>query len=166
LLASGQYSKSATATCRSTLVHSTMSSLSSSPRKSTGSQSGHYTQGFGQSQYLQSARVSSRPSPTQEHISPSLPPLSDHVLKASLDNGHWAHDQYTGTCPHVTSFPLAHSLTPRLIAPDAILLDQKHEQAIRSHRSPTRILWPCRTPISVRLFVNITRNLLLISPRQ
>ena len=88
MLASGQYSASATATCQSTLVHSSTTSSLSSPRKSAGSQSGHYTQGSGQSQYPPSDEVSSRPSPNQEHVFPSLRPLSDHVLEASLDNGH------------------------------------------------------------------------------
>ena len=72
-LASGRYespklSKSAAATCQSSATCSSTTFLTSSPTKSAGSQSGHYPQGFGRSQYSTYDVVNTPPSSTKGHV--------------------------------------------------------------------------------------------------
>jgi hypothetical protein len=76
-LASGRHefmkhSKSATATCQSSaMCSSTRSLTSSSSTKFAGSQSCHYLQGFGRSQYSPCDVINTQPSSTQGHASTS-----------------------------------------------------------------------------------------------
>ena len=64
-------SKSAVATCQSSAMRSSTSSLISLSAKSAGSQSSHHPQGFDQSQYSPGDVVNTQPSSTQGHVSTS-----------------------------------------------------------------------------------------------
>ncbi|KAN0113637.1 hypothetical protein V8E52_007563 [Russula decolorans] len=66
-----KHSKSAAPTYQPFAMCSSTRSLTSSPTKSTGSQSWHYPQGFGRSQYSPCDIVNTQPPSTQGHVSTS-----------------------------------------------------------------------------------------------